>query len=195
MPSADAIRIDLNGCRRHRRADTCSCRCRSSCSRARASRRTRRDREGAPGRCARDPRRLPGGGHRAVESRGLGADFAVGGSVKWLCGGPGAGYLYVRPDLADTLQPGIRRLGGARAPFDFAPARCATPRHRNDFRAARQRAGAVLPRAPATRSSVRSACPRSARSRCADPAADRRRARSRLPSEYATRAITSAVAR
>ena len=32
-------------------------------------------------------------------------DFAVGGSVKWLCGGPGAGYLYVRPDLASTLQP------------------------------------------------------------------------------------------
>jgi kynureninase len=29
----------------------------------------------------------------------LGVDFATGGSVKWLCGGPGAGYLYVRPDL------------------------------------------------------------------------------------------------
>ena len=34
-------------------------------------------------------------------------DFAVGGSVKWLCGGPGAGYLYVRPDLANELEPGI----------------------------------------------------------------------------------------
>jgi kynureninase len=29
----------------------------------------------------------------------LNVDFATGGSVKWLCGGPGAGYLYVRPDL------------------------------------------------------------------------------------------------
>src|SRR5712691_7729117 len=29
----------------------------------------------------------------------LGVDFAVGGSVKWLCGGPGNGCLYVRPDL------------------------------------------------------------------------------------------------
>src|ERR671937_595300 len=35
----------------------------------------------------------------------LGVDFAVGGSVKWLCGGPGAAWLYVRPDLADRLEP------------------------------------------------------------------------------------------
>ena len=35
----------------------------------------------------------------------LGVDFAVGGSVKWLCGGPGAGYLYVRPDLVERLEP------------------------------------------------------------------------------------------
>nr|MBP6824471.1 aminotransferase class V-fold PLP-dependent enzyme [Acidobacteriota bacterium] len=34
----------------------------------------------------------------------LGVDFATGGSVKWLCGGPGAGYLYVRPDLRQKLQ-------------------------------------------------------------------------------------------
>src|SRR3982750_4900153 len=31
----------------------------------------------------------------------LGIAFCVGGSVKWLCGGPGAGWLYVRPDLAE----------------------------------------------------------------------------------------------
>lgn len=35
----------------------------------------------------------------------LGVDFVVGGSVKWLCGGPGAGYLYVRPDLVERLRP------------------------------------------------------------------------------------------
>jgi kynureninase len=35
----------------------------------------------------------------------LGVDFAVGGSVKWLCGGPGNGWLYVRPDLAERLAP------------------------------------------------------------------------------------------
>ncbi len=35
----------------------------------------------------------------------LGVEFAVGGSVKWLCGGPGAGWLYVRPDVAERLEP------------------------------------------------------------------------------------------
>jgi kynureninase len=54
-------------------------------------------------------------------------DFAVGGSVKWLCGGPGAGYLYVRPDLADTLQPAFVGWAAHESPFEFAtgPARLA----------------------------------------------------------------------
>jgi kynureninase len=47
-------------------------------------------------------------------------DFAVGGSVKWLCGGPGAGYLYVRPDLGRTLQPGIIGWAAHEQPFEFA---------------------------------------------------------------------------
>src|SRR5438874_56714 len=34
-----------------------------------------------------------------VDVRSLGADFAVGGVLKWLCGGPGVAYLYVREDL------------------------------------------------------------------------------------------------
>ena len=38
-------------------------------------------------------------------SRRSSVDFAVGGSVKWLCGGPGNGWLYVRPDLAERLEP------------------------------------------------------------------------------------------
>src|SRR5512134_3964581 len=37
----------------------------------------------------------------------LEADFAVGGSVKWLCGGPGAGYLYVHPDVLNDVWPGF----------------------------------------------------------------------------------------
>ena len=27
------------------------------------------------------------------------ADFVIGSSVKWLCGGPGAGYLWANPDI------------------------------------------------------------------------------------------------
>jgi len=49
----------------------------------------------------------------------LGVDFAVGGSVKWLCGGPGAGYLYVRPDLISRLRPAVAGWAGHMAPFDF----------------------------------------------------------------------------
>jgi len=49
-----------------------------------------------------------------------GADFAVGGSVKWLCGGPGAGYLYVRPDLAKEIEPGIVGWAAHAHPFQFA---------------------------------------------------------------------------
>lgn len=51
----------------------------------------------------------------------LGVDFAVGGSVKWLCGGPGAGYLYVRPDLARLLEPGLAGWAAHARPFDFVP--------------------------------------------------------------------------
>jgi kynureninase len=49
----------------------------------------------------------------------LGVDYAVGGSVKWLCGGPGAGYLYVRPDLAPRLEPAVTGWAAHRRPFLF----------------------------------------------------------------------------
>jgi kynureninase len=48
-------------------------------------------------------------------------DFAVGGSVKWLCGGPGAGWLYVRPDLAERLEPTFVGWQGHARPFAFEP--------------------------------------------------------------------------
>ncbi len=51
----------------------------------------------------------------------LGVDFAVGGSVKWLCGGPGAGWLYVRPDLADRLEPSLVGWQAHARPFAFDP--------------------------------------------------------------------------
>lgn len=52
----------------------------------------------------------------------LNVDFATGGSVKWLLGGPGAGYLYVRPDLIDTLRPAATGWAAHSEPFAFAPA-------------------------------------------------------------------------
>jgi kynureninase len=49
----------------------------------------------------------------------LEVDFATGGSVKWLCGGPGAGYLYVRPDLIDRLEPKTTGWMAHEQPFAF----------------------------------------------------------------------------
>ena len=51
----------------------------------------------------------------------LDVDFAVGGSVKWLCGGPGAGWLYVRPDLAERLEPTFTGWQAHARPFAFEP--------------------------------------------------------------------------
>jgi kynureninase len=55
-----------------------------------------------------------------VNVRELGVDFATGGSVKWLCGGPGAGYLYVRRDLWPFLKPRATGWAAHRNPFAFS---------------------------------------------------------------------------
>jgi kynureninase len=49
----------------------------------------------------------------------LDVDFCTGGSVKWLCGGPGAGYLYVRPDLQNVLEPKTTGWMAHENPFAF----------------------------------------------------------------------------
>jgi kynureninase len=54
-----------------------------------------------------------------VDVRSLGADFAVGGVLKWLCGGPGVGYLYVREDLRAKLKPSLSGWIAHRRPFAF----------------------------------------------------------------------------
>jgi kynureninase len=56
-----------------------------------------------------------------VNVQALGVDFATGGSVKWLCGGPGAGYLYVRPGLAEQLHPVATGWAAHARPFEFEP--------------------------------------------------------------------------
>ena len=54
-----------------------------------------------------------------IDVKALDVDFVVGGSVKWLCGGPGAGYLYSRPDLRDRLEPTVTGWMAHREPFAF----------------------------------------------------------------------------
>ena len=54
-----------------------------------------------------------------VDVREIGVDFATGGSVKWLCGGPGAGYLYVRRDLWDRMEPTLTGWMAHEEPFAF----------------------------------------------------------------------------
>ena len=49
----------------------------------------------------------------------LDVDFATGGSVKWLLGGPGAGYLYVREDLDGSLHPAATGWAAHAHPFEF----------------------------------------------------------------------------
>ncbi len=51
--------------------------------------------------------------------RELGVDFAVGGVLKWLCGGPGVAYLYVREDLRAELKPALTGWIAHQRPFAF----------------------------------------------------------------------------
>ena len=54
-----------------------------------------------------------------IDVQELGVDMACGGSVKWLCGGPGAAYLYVRPGLLEELEPRITGWAAHESPFSF----------------------------------------------------------------------------
>ena len=47
-----------------------------------------------------------------VDVRALGIDVYIGGCLKWLCGGPGAAFLWVDPDVRGRLEPGAHRLDG-----------------------------------------------------------------------------------
>jgi len=58
-------------------------------------------------------------GNVPLDVQALNVDFAVGGVLKWLCGGPGTSYLYVRPDLGKKLQPGFTGWFAHEHPFEF----------------------------------------------------------------------------
>ena len=54
-----------------------------------------------------------------VDVQALNVDFTCGGVLKWLCGGPGTAYLYVRPDLATKLEPKFTGWIANENPFAF----------------------------------------------------------------------------
>lgn len=56
-----------------------------------------------------------------ADVRALNVDFAVGGVLKWLCGGPGVAYLYVRDDLQRKLLPSLTGWLAHKRPFAFEP--------------------------------------------------------------------------
>src|SRR5271156_5835199 len=60
-----------------------------------------------------------GTGTIPIDVRELGVDFAVGGVLKWLCGGPGVAYLYVREDLRSALRPALTGWLAHQRPFSF----------------------------------------------------------------------------
>jgi len=62
-----------------------------------------------------------GPGTLPVNVKELDIDFYVGGCLKWLCGGPGNAFLYVRPELASSLEPHLTGWLAHQNPFLFAP--------------------------------------------------------------------------
>ena len=75
-----------------------------------------------------------GDGYQAVGAvptsvRALDLDFYVAGCHKYLSGGAGAGFLYVRPELAQTLEPRLTGWFGLADPFAYEPRLDGGPRH------------------------------------------------------------------
>ncbi len=56
-----------------------------------------------------------------VDVYALGADFLTGGVLKWLCGGPGGCFLWVRPDVGARIAPALTGWQAHRHPFAFEP--------------------------------------------------------------------------
>jgi kynureninase len=56
-----------------------------------------------------------------VDVRGVGVDAYIGGCLKWLCGGPGAAFLWVDPDARRKLEPKLTGWMAHQHPFRFEP--------------------------------------------------------------------------
>jgi selenocysteine lyase/cysteine desulfurase len=62
-----------------------------------------------------------GVGQVPLDLSSTGVDFYTGGPLKWLLGGPGLAYLYVRGDLVTKLEPRITSWFAAEGQFSFDP--------------------------------------------------------------------------
>ena len=54
-----------------------------------------------------------------VDVGALDVDYYIGGVLKWLCGGPGGVFMYVRPDLLPSLEPRVTGWFAHQSPFAF----------------------------------------------------------------------------
>jgi kynureninase len=54
-----------------------------------------------------------------VDVQALNVDFYIGGTLKWMCGGPGGVFMYARPDLLPTLEPKVTGWFAHQTPFAF----------------------------------------------------------------------------
>ena len=62
-----------------------------------------------------------GAGQIPVDLPATGVDFYTAGPLKWLCGGPGLAYLYVREDLIPAHEPRITSWFATEDQFRFNP--------------------------------------------------------------------------
>ena len=62
-----------------------------------------------------------GAGQVVTHPRDEGVDVYTSGPLKWLCGGPGLSYLWVRRELVPELTPRLVSWFGVRDPFRFDP--------------------------------------------------------------------------
>jgi len=62
-----------------------------------------------------------GPGQIPIDLPATGVDFFTWGPLKWLCGGPGLSYLYVRPDHVERMEPRLTSWFATQNPFDFDP--------------------------------------------------------------------------
>jgi selenocysteine lyase/cysteine desulfurase len=62
-----------------------------------------------------------GTGQVPIDVKETGIDFLVSGGLKWLIGGPGVAYLYVRQELISQLRPTVAGWFAHRRQFDFDP--------------------------------------------------------------------------